>query len=204
MIMTTIYLIRHGAYENPSWIFHGRLPGFPLSRKGKKQAAKIAKYLSRKPVKAIYSSRLDRARETAQIIAKHHKLPVWTDERLLDVRTPLEGINLDYIRRPKFSFYEKPYILAGGETMLEMFHRMDHFIRQKVVDHPNEHIVVVSHGDGIMTIVTKYMKRTLPKFFPYDKTYVAEGEGYTITMNSMHSKVRVKKISGSARRTKKR
>jgi broad specificity phosphatase PhoE len=191
--MTTIYLIRHGAYKNPQWIFHGRLPGFPLSVKGRKQVTKIAKLLKRKPITAIYSSRLDRARETAEIIAKHSKLPVWTDERLLDIRSPLEGIDLDYIRRPKFSFYEKPYILAGGETMMEVYHRMNHFIRQKMSDHENEHIVVVTHGDGIMTVAYKYAGKKLPDFFPYDNTYVKEGEGYKLEFDTIHI-IRIRKI----------
>lgn len=163
--MTTIYLIRHGAYENPLLIFHGRLPGFPLSREGKKQAIRIAKFLKNKPVTAVYSSRLDRAKQTAETIAKQFGLPVWTDERLLDIRSPLEGISLDYIRRPKFSFYEPPYIAAGGETMLELFTRMDHFMRYLTVDRPNEHVVVVSHGDGIMSMIKKYTGKVLPAIF---------------------------------------
>lgn len=78
--------------------------------------------------------------------------------------------------------------------MEELFERMDHFIRQKITDHPNEHIVVVSHGDGIMTIVTKYMKKRLPIFFPYDDTYVAEGEGYMIEYAKENKKHKVSRI----------
>ena len=191
--MTTIYLIRHGAYENPLWLFHGRMPGFPLSRTGKKQARRMAKFLSRRPVTAVYSSRLERARETAEIIAKTFKLPVWTDERLLDIRSPLEGITLDYIRRPKFSFYEKPYIMAGGETMADIYTRVDHFIRHTAADHPDGHIVVVSHGDGIMSTIFKYTGKKLPNYFPYDETYVKEGEGFIIEFDTIQD-LRVKKI----------
>ena len=183
--MTTIYLIRHGAYVNPDWIFHGRLPGFPLSAKGKQQAVEMARYLKKKPVTAVYTSRLERARMTAEIIAKQFRVPVWTDERLLDIRSPLEGMPLGYLRRPKFSFYDEPYIVLGGETMRQIFDRVHHFLCHKAKDHPSEHIVVVTHGDMIMTVIHKYKGIKFPKFFPYDTSYVKEGKGYQIEFNSV-------------------
>lgn len=192
--MTTIYLIRHGAYENPYHIMHGRLAGFPLSQEGKKQAANIAKFLKTKPISAIYSSRLSRARETAEIIADKFALPVWTDERLLDIRSPLQGKPNAYINSLDSYFYHPAFIAQGGETMETLFERMDHFIRQKIADHPNEHIVAVSHGDGIMTLATKYAGRPLPKCFPYDAKYVKQAEGYCIEYEIHTKKQKIIKI----------
>ncbi len=179
-MITIIYLIRHAAYENPLRIFHGRSPGFPLSAEGKKQAARIAGFLKTKPITAIYSSRLLRARQTAEIIAGRLKLPVWTDERLLDIRSPLQGKPIDYLNALDSYFYHPAFIAAGGETMEALFDRMDHFMRQKASDHPGEHIVIVSHGDGIMTIATKYAGKPLPKCFPYDAKYVGQASGFMI------------------------
>lgn len=192
--MTTIYLIRHGAYENPLHIFHERSPGFSLSPEGKKQVARIAGFLKTKPITAIYSSRLDRARQTAEIIAGKFKLPVWTDERLLDIRSPLRGKSIDYLNALDSYFYHPVFIAAGGETMEGLFDRMDHFIRQKASDHPGEHIVVVSHGDGIMTVATKYSGKPLPKSFPYDKKYVHQASGFIIEFVATQRKQKIMKM----------
>jgi len=159
---------------------HGRMAGFPLSAEGKAQAKKIALVLKTKPISAIYSSRLTRAKETAEIIADTFKLPVWYDERLLDIRSPLQGKPNAYVNSLNSYFYHPAFIAAGGERLETVFDRMDHFMRQKAADHPNEHIVVVSHGDGIMSIATRYAGKPLPKCFPYDKTYVAQARGLMI------------------------
>lgn len=196
--MTTIYLIRHAAYENPKGIMHGRSPGFPLSKEGKKQAETVARMFAKKPIVAVYSSRLLRAHQTATIIAKKHGVSIWTDERLLDIRTPLEGKPLSYIGKLDSYFYRPEFIAAGGETLKELFDRMDHFLKQKAADHPREHIVVVSHGDGIMSVATKYAGKKLPSHFPYDHTYVGQTEGFMIVINNKGKK-KITKLPKTAR-----
>ncbi len=192
--MTIMYLIRHAAYENPLRIFHGRSPGFPLSPEGKKQAARIAGFLKTKPITAIYASRLLRARQTAETIASAFKLPVWTDERLLDIRSPLQGKPIDYLNALDSYFYHPVFVAAGGETMEALYARMDHFVRQKADDHPGEHIVIVSHGDGIMTIATRYAGKPLPKCFPYDAKYVGQASGFMIEFIAGHKKQKLVRI----------
>src|SRR5690348_11391138 len=60
-LVTTIYLVQHGDKE--------RLPGDPgLTELGKRQAALTARWLRGKGLKALYSSPLRRARETAESV----------------------------------------------------------------------------------------------------------------------------------------
>jgi alpha-ribazole phosphatase len=73
--MITFYLVRHGTKENIPF-------DPPLTEIGIKQAEATAKYLRNISFKAIYVSQKLRARQTAQIIAKSHSLPVFTDKRL--------------------------------------------------------------------------------------------------------------------------
>ncbi len=76
--------IRHGLVANPGHVVYARLPGFGLAPEGREAAADLARTLARAPVAAVVASPLERAVETAEILAAPHGLPVSTDERLLE------------------------------------------------------------------------------------------------------------------------
>lgn len=179
---TTIYLLRHGDYENPKNIFHGRLPGFPLSAKGHQQAGKLGESMAHLPIAAVYASPLTRTYQTAQAIAAVHNLPVQTDDRLMDLVTPLQGKPVSYMESINWSFYRREYIKAGGEPLSAVFHRMDTCIREKVTLHPGGHIVFLSHGDPVMAIKIKYLGGELrgrKLMYPY----VPVAGGYILRMD---------------------
>ena len=78
-----LILIRHAeSIGNVLGILQGQKIDLPLSKLGKTQAKKLANYLKKEKIEAIYSSDLKRAMHTAQIIAKSHKLRVIPDKRL--------------------------------------------------------------------------------------------------------------------------
>jgi len=77
-------LVRHGETEwNVTNIFRGRID-IELSQTGMKQAELLAEYLSDTKVDAIYSSPLKRALQTAEAIARYHRLSVEIAPALLD------------------------------------------------------------------------------------------------------------------------
>lgn len=179
---TAIYLIRHAAYENPKRIFHGRLPGFPLSADGHAQAKRLAKTMAYLPINALYASPLPRAYQTAQAVAKVHSLDVQIDERLLDLKTPLQGKPISYMESIDWNFYRPEFLALGGETLSDVFRRMNSCIREKMQIHEGKHIVFVSHGDPIMAIKIKYLGghlRSRKPMYPY----VPVASGYIIRMN---------------------
>ncbi len=180
--ITTIYLLRHGDYENPKHIFHGRLPGFPLSEKGHNQAQRLAASLSQLPITAVYASPLTRTYQTAQAIAAVRNLSVETDDRLMDLITPLQGKPISYMESINWNFYRPKFIKQGGEPLSAIFYRMDSCIKEKVATHKGKHIVFVSHGDPVMAIKVKYLGghlRGRKSFYPY----VPVAGGFTIRMN---------------------
>lgn len=82
--MTEIILARHGETEwNVEEVFRGRLD-VELNETGIKQAELLAEYLSERKIDAIYSSPLQRASKTAEIIAGYHKLDVEIAPGLID------------------------------------------------------------------------------------------------------------------------
>ena len=75
--MPLLLLIRHGENEYvKTGKLAGRLPGVHLNEKGQKQAQALGEALRDVPIKAIYSSPLERAMETASPIAESHKLTI--------------------------------------------------------------------------------------------------------------------------------
>ena len=68
--MTTLLLIRHGENDTVGRKLTGRTPGVHLNEKGREQAAAVAQALGKAPIKAVYSSPMERAFETAQPTAE--------------------------------------------------------------------------------------------------------------------------------------
>jgi broad specificity phosphatase PhoE len=65
----TAFLVRHGEVSNPDHLVYADLPGFGLSARGTRQAGSAADHLRVEPIRAVVSSPLRRAWETAGIIA---------------------------------------------------------------------------------------------------------------------------------------
>jgi len=83
--VTKIILVRHG---QTLWNNIGKYQGHtdvPLSKTGIEQASKVAKRLKNDKITAIYSSDLKRAKQTAEIIALEHNLPVITNTRFREI-----------------------------------------------------------------------------------------------------------------------
>ena len=192
---TIIYLLRHGAYENPKKVLHLRLPGFPLSEIGKRQAEAAAELFKDKPIEAVYSSRLTRAYTTAKIIADQHHLPVITNRKLLDIRSPLQGKPIVYINSLNSDFYNPKYIEAGGERLSEIYLRMDQCLRAIAGKHSGRSVVVVSHGDPIMSVWTRYRGLPLPKNYPINEWYVPQASGFKIEFDAEEHPIRITKLA---------
>jgi broad specificity phosphatase PhoE len=76
--------LRHAEVHNPGRVIYARLPGFHLSERGREDTERLARALVRAPLAGVYASPLDRAQETASILAGTHGLDVVSDDRLLE------------------------------------------------------------------------------------------------------------------------
>ena len=143
---TTLYLMRHGQVHNPKDILYGRLPGFRLSEAGIQQAQAAAAWLADKPIKAIYCSPMKRAQQTAAIVAQRHApLSPIVDERIVEVSTPHEGLQLADLAATGWDLYtgnEPPY-----ETPSSVLKRVLDFFEHIAIKHAGQAVVAVAHGD---------------------------------------------------------
>ena len=101
--MPIFLLIRHGETDyNKKMHLAGRLPGVHLNTKGRQQAQAIADKLASLPIKAIYSSPLERTIETAEPLANALKLDVIPMPGLLETDCgEWEGQSVRKLRRLK-------------------------------------------------------------------------------------------------------
>lgn len=143
---TTLYLMRHGHVHNPAQILYGRLPGYHLSELGRQQAHAAGRWLQDKPLAAIYSSPMERAQQTADIVAGYHKgLKPVLDERIIEVLTPYEGRPTAELEAANWDLYsgnQPPY-----ETPAMVLKRVHDFFELMLARHGGESAVAVGHGD---------------------------------------------------------
>ncbi len=145
---TIVLLVRHGEVENPGQVLYGRIPRYRLSARGREQATCAAESLADRPVAAIYSSPLLRARQTAACIARRHPEAARHVSALLhEVRSAWQGTPFaDF--RPGFSTYTDRRA-PDDESMEEIAGRMTRFLARVRRRYPGRTVVAVSHGDPI-------------------------------------------------------
>ena len=83
--------MRHGEVENPDGILYGRQSDWHLSVRGREMAETLARWTHGRDIAAVIASPLERAQETAQPIARLHKLEIQSDPRLLEAANVFEG-----------------------------------------------------------------------------------------------------------------
>ena len=157
-----LLLIRHALTPHVGHKLSGWSSGVHLSDDGKKQAARLTERLHEVQIDAIYSSPLDRALETAQPIAKDHKLRVRQREEIGEVKYgELEGKSLRTLAKgklwSKLQTWPSDVRFPGGESLRETQARAVAAIERLRAEHPKKNVVVVSHGDWIRLSVAHYL-----------------------------------------------
>jgi broad specificity phosphatase PhoE len=148
--VTVVLGIRHGLVENPRGVVYGRLPGFPLSDEGRKAARWLAALLASAPVRAVYSSPLERARETAAALAAPHGLEVHSEERLTEWGglSPWQGQPwAEVMQLPEVAaaYAGDPAELAPDEPLPAMGRRVLDWAMEIASRHNDGMVVGVSH-----------------------------------------------------------
>lgn len=168
--MTRFLLIRHATNDMMgSGILAGWTPGVHLNAQGRAEAEALARRLAQIEIAAIYASPLERALETAEIVAAPHNLPVTVCEGLGEVRCGRwTGQRIEQLRRRRLwrQLQVAPGTarFPGGETMLEVQTRMVTALEQLRAAHPRATVAVVSHADPIKAVVAFYIGLPLDLF----------------------------------------
>src|SRR5260370_11151800 len=152
-LSTTIWLARHGEVHNPTNVLYGRMPGMRLSPEERRQAQALADYLAPRPLAAIYSSPMLRARRTAEVaLAAHPELErVRIDADLQEVRTGWEGEPLASLEQIDWDFYAHPRH-SEDESLHAIHQRTLRWLRRMLIRHGGSEVLGVSHGDPMLVL----------------------------------------------------
>jgi probable phosphomutase (TIGR03848 family) len=202
---TVILLVRHGSTATTGTELPGRASGLHLSEAGRAQAESIATRIAalasgngrkRRSIAAVYSSPLERTRETAAPIAHATGRQAQVDDGLLELDIgDWTGLELKAARkRPEWATiqrYPSGFTFPGGESFVDMQARIVACVDRLRSAHPGETIVAVSHADPIRAAVAHAMGTHLDMFqrvviSPCSLTAVAYGTGgpMVLTVNS--------------------
>lgn len=197
-----LFLVRHGATANnlarPPKL-QGQRENPPLSSTGRAQADAVARYLGHFPLAAVYSSPLVRARETAEEIARPHKLPVETVAALTECDIGRwEGRSWDQVRQDDAEAYrlfiedasQHPY--AGGENLSQVNARVAPAILEICGRHIGRPVAIAAHNvvnralvAHVLEIPLKHARRIPQENCGVNVLRFREGKLSVLTINAV-------------------
>ena len=159
----TLLFIRHGQTTwNIEHLLPGQLPGIAMNDAGREQAARLADALALIPVSAVISSPLERARETAEIIAAGRGLTIQLESDLMDTNVGRwAGQKFDELAKtdPDWKAYVKDPTVApeGIETFPQVQQRALAAVeRWRTMDSIGAYPAFVAHADVVKLLIAHY------------------------------------------------
>ncbi len=138
--------------------------GVHLSEQGRQQVERLAERLRDRDIAAAYASPLDRTVETAEIIIKPHGLKLVTMDGLREIsHGHWEGMTRREVEQRYAEEYttweEDPFTFApeGGESGLSVLSRALPAIREIVVRHKDQRVLVVSHKATLRLLISSLL-----------------------------------------------
>lgn len=168
--MPVLLLIRHGQNDVMPRALAGRMPGVHLNQVGRSQAHQLAQNLKLLPIRAVYSSPLERTMETAAPLAAELNLPIQVQDGLLEIdygrwqgRTYKQ---LKHTNLWKILHYEPSRVrFPGGETLEEAQCRLVTSLENIAGWHMDQDLVACfTHADAIRLAVAHFLKMQLDDF----------------------------------------
>ncbi|MBI4258826.1 MAG: histidine phosphatase family protein [Thaumarchaeota archaeon] len=149
--MTKIFFVRHGESEgNAKGVLTGRTMPAPLTEKGRVQISELGRDLKGLPFEAIYSSPIERAVQTAEILSDSLGVKFTVDERFTETDFgslvgrnvhQVYGEDADWYRE----FYSDSYVKYGVEKFSAIMKRVREGADAVSASHPAGNAIVVSH-----------------------------------------------------------
>ncbi|MDP8987828.1 MAG: MSMEG_4193 family putative phosphomutase [Actinomycetota bacterium] len=163
-------LVRHGQTPTTGSVLPGRTAGLHLAEAGTVQAEAVAERLGElERIDAVYTSPLERTRETAKPIAKVRGLRARVERGLLECDFgEWTGRSLKELGKlaewTTVQRYPSGFRFPGGESFCEMQARITGAMARLVERHRGGVVVAVSHADPIKAAVASALGTHLDLF----------------------------------------
>jgi len=161
---TRLFLVRHGATQLSAEDRFAGAIGVDLSEQGCLQVEKLSERLSDDKLSAIYASPLSRTMQTAKILARPHGLPIIQADGLREVshghwegkaRKEVENLFAD-----EYAAWDSdPFTFApeGGESGIIVLARALPVVREIVVKHEGQNVLIVSHKATLRLLLSSLL-----------------------------------------------
>lgn len=175
--MIRLFLTRHGQTEwNVAKRFQGSLDS-SLTELGVRQAELLSSRLADEKFDVIYSSHLNRAYRTAEIISGNREIEIIKDENLAEMRLgDWEGLMHDDVIK-KYSeeyelFWNKPHLFkaSSGEGYSDLKKRVIGCLKRIIEENDGKNVLIVTHTVVIKQIMAYFEERPLEKL--WDPPYI--------------------------------
>lgn len=157
---TRVFLARHGATTLSAEDRFAGAVEVDLSEEGRSQARRLGERLADEPLRAVYTSPLHRTVETGRLASVAHGLVPQSRPGLREIaHGRWEGLRRAEVEAQfpdEYAAWEQdPFTFApeGGESGLSVMARALPVIREIVVAHPGESVLVVSHKATIRLLL---------------------------------------------------
>jgi probable phosphomutase (TIGR03848 family) len=216
--MTLVLLIRHAhSVANGSGILAGRTEGIGLSASGKKQARELARRLGTIPIKSFRSSPLERCEETIspwlkKLSETYPRLALQIDDDLSEVDygewtgQKLRSLSKEALWK-KVQDEPSRVTFPKGESLMAMQARAMRAVQSGLDKRGKGHVVLVSHGDVLKSIIASALNLHLDDFqrIVIDPASVSildysSTKPRLILMNDSHSRLGQEFFAGRGRR----
>lgn len=199
--MIKIYIARHG---ETTWNAEGRIQGWSdpdLSPLGYTQSLALFEHLKDRPLRAVYSSDLQRSYLTAQPIAQHLGLPILRQTELKEIGFGiLEGKNLFHFDEElknqwnRFKDDRFSYRIPGAENYTDVALRLKPFMEKILQQHEGEEILIVGHRVVNRLLIGMFLDIPLEKTLKIEQTndclYLIERNGEARVFHYINGKIR--------------
>ena len=162
-MVTRVYLIRHcQSMGNIEHKFQGQYDA-DISPAGEKQLELLGLRFRNEPIDVIYTSPLKRARLTAQAIAKYHNdIDVIDEPGFIEMNVgelenrSLKELALNYPETAK-KWDRSPDLceFPGGETMAEVYERVNRALDRVIAENPGRTVVITTHGGVLRNLYAR-------------------------------------------------
>jgi broad specificity phosphatase PhoE len=199
--VTTFLLARHAAHDWLGRGFAGRQPDVHLNALGQQQARELVARLDGQPLDAIYCSPQPRTHETAVPLSQARGMAIGTEAAFDEVDLgDWSGRTFDEVRDQEAwkHWCERRGSAQppGGERFAEVALRCHAGLVALVRRHPHEHVLVVSHGDPIKSMIATALGLSLDLLERFD---IAPASISVLAMGQDWAKVHLLNAQGALR-----
>lgn len=166
-----LYMMRHGQTDwNKKHLYQGRTD-IPLNENGRYVAQLTHEGMKNIPFDVAFCSPLCRAKETAEIVLSGRNVPLYEDERIIEMSFgPYEATDMRIMDERMKIFFEHPDqydVPEGAESFEEVLEREGDFLKELIgkQEYKDSTILIATHGAALRGLICAMKESGVARFW---------------------------------------